>query len=125
MSRSGVDTTRIKIQEQELQDQLTETKDDSGIDDLAAKAAGLLAEITKDRPKPTRSNTFVIKDPKPEKAGASQEPTSTGGNSGNTSLILSIFAFVFSIVAMIAGPILCQSQARTAISKALKSAGLI
>ena len=77
ISRSGIDTARIKTQLQGLQDQLTESTDDSDIDELTAKAAGLLAEITKHRPKPpSRSNTFVIKDPKPE---ASPEPASAGG----------------------------------------------
>lgn len=99
-SRSGIDAASIKAQEEKLQAQLTEAKDDSAIDEITTKA-GLLAEITKDWPKPQ---------------------TRPGGNA---PLALSIFALVFSVIAMTVGPILCYSQTRAAITKALKSAGLI
>ena len=117
VSRSEIDTERFKTQVQELKNQLTST-DDLGIDEITVKAAGLLVEITKDTRKPPSRSDAIVKDPKPE---ASQEPTSTGGM---IPLFLSIFALVFSVVAMIVGPLMSRSLTHKAIAKALRSAGL-
>jgi hypothetical protein len=126
-SRTGVDTARLTTQAQELRLQLHRAVDDAETAEVTTKAADLMDELAKRdarqvRPAPTSQKRAATPPPAvvtppisyPTPSAPEEQPTS------HLPLILSGIAVLFSLAAIVIAPILCKS----AIEKALRSAGL-
>ena len=118
-SRTGVDTASLTAQAQELRLQLHRAVDDTETTEVSTKAAKLVDELAKRRAKQVRPTVT------PRAAAAappvtSDTPAPEPQPASHLPLILSGIAVVFSLAAVVMAPILCKS----AIEKALRSAGL-
>jgi hypothetical protein len=133
-ARSGVDTAALTAQAKELRLQLNRAVDDTETNEITTRAANLMEELANRGGRQERSVApppapAVIHRPRaatPPAAAATlpiSSPATPDPEEQPTShlpLILSGIAILFSLAAVVIAPILCKS----AIEKALRSAGL-